>query len=190
MLGCVLTCLLLNILKFYLFVIHLLKFEQVLLLPIGVSKTSVTCVVNNVDWADATTLENVPSGMCRECCVRCWSTLFSQTLSVWILRVNTSPLCSGSMLHRSYKSSKSPARKCLFNNCISIFLLNFPNTFTIIRVEPSENVSWGICEGPDQPTPHPRSLISAFLFANRIIGYHRMYDRGAKARMILCACAG
>ena len=35
-------------------------------------------------------------------------------------------------------------------------------------------------EGLDQP----------LLSANRIIGYYRMYKRWAKARMILCACAG
>ena len=43
--------------------------------------------------------------------------------------------------------------------------------------------------GPGQPV-HLHSLIRAFTVANRITGYHRLYECRTKARMILCACAG
>ena len=43
-------------------------------------------------------------------------------------------------------------------------------------------------EGPDQPA-HLRRLIRPSLSAKRIIGYYRMYEWRAKARMILCVCA-
>ena len=44
-------------------------------------------------------------------------------------------------------------------------------------------------EGPDQPV-HSRNLIRPSLLANRFIEYYRIYEWRAKARMILCACAG
>ena len=44
-------------------------------------------------------------------------------------------------------------------------------------------------EGPEQ-SAHLLSLIRAFLSANIIIGYYRMYEWRGKARTILCACVG
>ena len=57
---------------------------------------------------------------------------------------------------------------------------------------PCENVSSGIC-GQWRPRSACASALSdqdLLLSANWITGYYRMYEWRAKARMILCTCAG